>query len=353
MGVLVCVWAGSGVYLIAADACTLPLEARHLTPRQSLRDDRKDQSPFSSFRLRMNQLVAVLCTLRTIEDTPIIILRLHITPHVSLPVSLPAVTSHARGSVSISRRTKEHIGAYEYAPVREEPRLSRRRMCTRREHTCSAHVLLHVGRAAGSIIHCGDVPTHPCNEKRISFPKRFQSERIASDPITPFVLCTEHCQLCEASIRCCCSTNSYALKHFFQTRRRFLQLLNTSATRQHTAHVTLICNNLLTSLRPSEQFPIFALLLTIIARADNVALDIGVLARLTWRDQLTVGGVGTALAPRDALLGFASHVAALFDKSDAQCRLDFDSVSGLLIRKYVRIAHLLKLCTFTKYDVSE
>ena len=323
MNVLVCVWTKSGVYLIATDACNLPLEARHLAPPQSLGDERLDQSPLSSLRLRMNQLVAVLCTLRTIEDTPVIIL--HIASHASL-------TPHARGFVAISSRTGEHlcIGAYECALVRQEPSPlpSLRRMCTRREHTCSAHVLLPSGRAAGSIIHSGDAPTptHTCNEKRLPLQKRSQSERIARDAIAPLALCTAHCQLCKPSI--CCYTNSYALQHFPQTVQS--TLLNTSAN----AHMTLncsasLCSNLLTSLRLFEQFPIFALVLANITRDGNISV-------LT-SDLLTIGGVGTTSAPRDDALRLAPriygsiHVAALFDKSDAQCRLDFDSFLGLLI----------------------
>ena len=334
MDVLVCVWSGSGVYLIAADSCTLPLEARHFMRRQSLRDDRKDQSPLSSFRLRMNQLAAVLCTLRTIEDTPVIILCLHTTRHVSLPFSFSAFTPYARGFVAISSHTEEHFS--EYALMREEPHLSRRRMCTRREHTCSAHALLHVGMAAGPIIHS----CHTCNEKRLSLQKRSQSERTSSDPIAfaPLAFCTPHCKLYKPNIGCC-STNSYALQHFLQTLQS--TLLNTSTN----AHITLICSeslcsNLLTSLRPFEQFPI---LLAIITRDCNV----GVFAR----DQHTIKGVGKASAPQDATLQLSRriygsiNVAALFDKSDAQCRLDSDPSSGLLI--CVVIAYR-ELCSIVK-----
>ena len=325
MDVLVCVWTGSGLYYIAADACTLSLKERHLTLRQSRRDDRKHQWQLFSLRLRMNQLVAVLCTLRTIEDTPVIVIRLHIAPHVSLAFSLPAMTLHARVSVAIPRRTKEHISAY--ALERDQPLPPRRRMCTRRELTCSAHALLPAGMAAGPLIHS----CHTCNEKRLSLQKRSQSERTASDPIAfaPLALCTPHCQLYKPNIGCC-STNSYALQHFLQTLQS--TLLNTSTN----AHMTLncsesLCSNLLTSLRPFEQFPIFALLLEIITRDCNI----GVFAR----NQLTIGGVGTASAPHDATLQHSPqiydymyiNVAALFDKSDAQCRLDFDSSSGLLI----------------------
>ena len=258
MNVLVCVWTKSGVYLIAADACNLPLEARHLARRQLLGDERMDQSPLSSLRLRMNQLVAVLCKLRSIEDTPVIIL--HITSHASPSVSLPDLTPHARCFVAISSRTEEHIciGAYEYALVRQEPsRLhSRRRMCTRREHTCSAHALLPAGRSAGSIIHSGDAPTptHTCNEKRVPLQKRSQSERIASDAIAPLALCTPHCQLCKPSI--CCYTNSYALQHFPQTVQS--TLLNTSANARMTLNCSAsLCSNLLISLRFVRAIPFF------------------------------------------------------------------------------------------------
>ena len=87
---------------------------------------------------------AIYSAMQTIEDTQVLIFRLHIdiTSLASLLLSLPAMTSHLRDSVAITSRTEEHTGAY--VLEREEPLpsdSSRRSICTRREHSCTGSSL--------------------------------------------------------------------------------------------------------------------------------------------------------------------------------------------------------------------